>query len=151
MDKINKVGIPTALNAVPEPVPLRSGMVAESGENYLETILVIKERNEAGIVRAVDIANELGFSKPSVSRALGQLKDKKLIKILNSGAIVFTPEGQELAEHIFERHQLLTVFLKTVAGVPSNIAEHDACRIEHVISDETMAGIKAYLEENRLI
>ncbi|HIV14841.1 MAG TPA: metal-dependent transcriptional regulator [Candidatus Avisuccinivibrio pullicola] len=147
----NSKNAPTALNAVPEPVPLRSGIVAESGENYLETILVMKERNEAGLVRAVDVANELGFSKPSVSRALNQLKEKNLIRILDSGAILFTPEGQELAESIFERHQLLTVLLQHIADVPSNIAEHDACRIEHVISDETMAGIKVYLEEHGLL
>lgn len=150
MDNI-KQGVPTALNAIPEPVPLRAGAVAESGENYLETILVMKERNEAGIVRAVDIANELGFSKPSVSRGLNLLKEKHLIKVLDSGAIILTPEGQSLAESIFERHQLLTVFLQNVAKVPANIAEHDACRIEHVISKETMDGIKAYLEEHSLI
>lgn len=142
---------PTPMTAVPEPVPLKAGVVAESGENYLETILVMKERNEAGIVRAVDIANELGFSKPSVSRALNQLKEKNLIKILDSGAILFTPEGQTMAESIFHRHQLLTVLLMNIAKVPANLAEHDACRIEHVISDETMEGIKNYLLEQGLI
>ncbi len=134
-----------------EAVPSRTGVLAESGENYLETILVIKARNEAGIVRAIDIANELGLSKPSVSRALAQLKEKGLIKILSSGAIVFTPEGQHLASSVFERHQLLTLFLQETAGVPFDLAEHDACRIEHVVSSVTMNGIRRYLEEKGLI
>lgn len=143
--------IPSVQDAVTEPVPPRAGIIAESGENYLETILIIKERNEDGLVRAVDVANELGFSKPSVSRALGMLKERGLIKIAQSGAILFTPEGRALAENVFERHQLLTLLLKEVAKVPSDIAEHDACRIEHVISDETMVGIRNYLTEHGLI
>ena len=143
--------IPSVQDAVTEPVPPRAGIIAESGENYLETILIIKERNEDGLVRAVDVANELGFSKPSVSRALSMLKERGLIKIAQSGAILFTPEGRALAENVFERHQLLTLLLKEVAKVPSDIAEHDACRIEHVISDETMVGIRNYLTEHGLI
>lgn len=146
-----KEQLPTAQEAVMTPVPSKSGALAESGENYLETILVLKERREAGIVRAVDIANELGLSKPSVSRALAQLKDRSLIRILDSGAIMFTPEGQALADAVFKRHQLLTLFLQHVAKVPFSVAEHDACRIEHVISAQSMAGIRKYLEEARLI
>lgn len=148
---MSKQQVPTVQDAVTEPVPPRAGIIAESGENYLETILIIKERNEDGLVRAVDVANELGFSKPSVSRALGMLKERGLIKIAQSGAILFTPDGRALAEHVFERHQLLTVFLQNIANVPADIAEHDACRIEHVISDETMSGIRVYLENNKLI
>ncbi len=143
--------VPTAQDAVLEAVPSKKGLLAESGENYLETILVIKERSEAGIVRAIDIANELGISKPSVSRGLTQLKEKGLIRILDSGAILFTPEGQNMAASVFERHQLLTVFLQAVAQVPLDLAEHDACRIEHVISQQTMNGIRRYLEENNLL
>lgn len=148
---MTKQQVPTVQDAVTEPVPPRAGIIAESGENYLETILIIKERNEDGLVRAVDVANELGFSKPSVSRALAMLKERGLIKIAPSGAILFTPDGRALAEHVFERHQLLTVFLKNIANVPADIAEHDACRIEHVISDETMNGIRSYLKDNKLI
>ncbi len=141
----------TAHNAVTEPVPPRGGEVAESGENYLETIYVIKERSEDGIVRAVDVANELGFSKPSVSRGLGLLKEKGLIKIADSGTITFTPEGMAKATEVFERHQLLTLLLQHIAKISPEIAERDACRIEHVVSKETMQGIKTYLREHNLI
>lgn len=143
----------TVLNAVPE-VPVKSGAgyygIAESGETYLETILLIKERTQSGLVRAVDIANELGFSKPSVSRALGQLKDKGLITIEFSGAIVFTPEGLEYAKKVFERHRILTYFLRYVLSVPAVQAEQDACRIEHVISDITVDRMVMFLKENNL-
>lgn len=143
----------TVLNAVPE-VPGKSGAsyygIAESGETYLETILLIKERTQSGLVRAVDIANELGFSKPSVSRALGQLKDKGLINIEFSGAIVFTPEGLEYAKKVFERHRILTYFLRYVLSVPAVQAEQDACRIEHVISDITVDRMVMFLKENNL-
>lgn len=142
---------PTPQDAVPEPVPTRHGAVAESGENYLETIYVIKERNADGIVRAVDVANELRFSKPSVSRALGLLKDKGFITIADNGAINFTPDGRVLAASVFERHQLLTVFLQHTAQIPSDLAEKDACRIEHVVSEQTMHGIKQYLKDQGLI
>ncbi|MDD7021240.1 MAG: metal-dependent transcriptional regulator [Aeromonadales bacterium] len=143
--------IPSAQDAIPEPVPSRAGALAESGENYLETILVMKERRDDAIVRAVDIANELRFSKPSVSRGLGQLKDKGLITIAPSGCIEFTPEGLEKARHIFRRHQVLTALLQEVARVPSDIAQRDACRVEHVISDETMLGIEKFLKEKGII
>ncbi len=146
-----QIQVPTAQDAVLEAVPTKTGVLAESGENYLETILVMKERNEAGIVRAIDIANELSISKPSVSRALAQLKEKGLIRILDSGAILLTPDGQAMASAVFERHQLLTVFLNNVAQVPLDIAEHDACRIEHIISEQTMNGIRRYLEEHDLV
>ena len=143
----------TVLNAVPE-VPGKSGAgyygIAESGETYLETILLIKERTQSGLVRAVDIANELGFSKPSVSRALGQLKDKGLITIEFSGAIVFTPEGLEYAKKVFERHRILTYFLRYVLSVPAVQAEQDACRIEHVISDITVDRMVMFLKDNNL-
>ncbi len=143
--------IPSVHDAVPEPVRNKPGELAESGENYLETILVMKARKHNGYVRAVDLANELGFSKPSVSRALGLLKEKELIKICDNGDLELTPEGRKTAEHVFKRHQLLTVLLQEVAKVPFDIAERDACRIEHVVSDETMKGIKAFLKERELI
>lgn len=140
----------TALNAVPE-VPNKDSSVygiAESGETYLEAILLIKERTQSGLVRAVDIANELGFSKPSVSRALNQLKDKGLINIETSGAIIFTNEGFEYAKKVFFRHRILTYFLRSVLAVPANQAEHDACRMEHVISDITLERMITYLKEH---
>lgn len=148
----NKKHIPLTLqDAVPKPVPSRTGELAESGENYLETILVIRERSDDGVVRAVDIANELGFSKPSVSRGLAALKEKGLIKISHSGSILFTAEGKSLAEKIFLRHQYLTLLLMHITKVDSEVAEKDACRIEHVISDETFEGICEYLKKQDLI
>ena len=132
---------PSALEAVPEPLPPRTGAIAESGENYLETILVLKERRDGGLVRAVDIANELRLSKASVSRGLGLLREKGLIHIADSGDLEFTPAGQKLAQNIFHTHQVLTVLFQEIAKVPLDVAERDACRIEHVISDETLQGI----------
>ncbi|MCI6906161.1 MAG: metal-dependent transcriptional regulator [Succinatimonas sp.] len=149
MEKIKSA--PTALDAVPEIVQKKSGEIAESGETYLETILVMKERRSNGLVRAVDVANELKLSKPSVSRGLGLLKEKNLIQIGIAGDIEFTPEGRKLAERVFKRHQYLTVFFKHIAKVPSDVAEADACRVEHVISDKTMKGIIAFLKENEIV
>lgn len=149
--ELEKPTPPTVLDAVPEPVPIKSGGIAESGENYLETIWLIKKRTQSGLVRAVDVANELGFSKPSVSRALNQLKEKGLIDIEKSGAIVFTPAGLSYAKKVFKRHQILTYFLRCVLEVPATVAEHDACRMEHVISDLTVKHMIAYLEEHNLL
>ena len=146
---------PTALNALTAvtEVPNKNDNdhgVAESGETYLEAILLIKERTQSGLVRAVDIANELGFSKPSVSRALSQLKDKGLINIELSGAIIFTPEGLAYAQKVFQRHRILTFFLRYVLEVPAAQAEHDACRWEHVISDVSLERIITYLKAHNL-
>ena len=107
----------------------------------------MKERGEGGLVRAVDIANELRFSKPSVSRGLGQLKEKGLITIAKTGNLEFTPEGLQHAKNIFHRHQILTLFLQDIAKVPADVAQRDACRIEHVISDESMAGLEDFLKK----
>lgn len=115
----------------------------ESGENYLETILILSKRN--GSVRSVDIARELEFSKPSVSRAVGILKEDGLIITDGSGYIELTEEGKKKAESVYDRHQQLTLFLMETAGVPHERAEEDACRIEHIISEETYQGIKKYL------
>jgi len=116
----------------------------ESGENYLETILVLSKRK--GNVRSIDIARELGFSKPSVSRAVGILKDEKYIVVDDMGFITLTEHGCILANKIYERHQTLTAFLIKVAGVSSEIAEEDACKIEHIISEETFLGIKKFMK-----
>ncbi len=115
----------------------------ESGENYLETILILSKRN--GSVRSIDIARELDFSKPSISRAVGILKEDDLIIIDSNGFIELTEEGKKKAESVYERHQQLTVFLMETAGVSHETAEEDACRIEHIISEETYQGIKKFI------
>lgn len=115
----------------------------ESGENYLETILVLSKRNTS--VRAIDIARELDFSKPSVSRALGILKEDGYINIDSDATIKLTDKGKQKADSVYERHQILTKFLISTAEVSSEIAEEDACKIEHVISEDTFHGIKKYL------
>lgn len=117
----------------------------ESGENYLETILVLKER--IGVVRSIDIARELGFSKPSVSRAVKLLKDGDYIIIEENGYIELTKEGKKEAEAIYERHQTLTDFLMKTTNVAKEIAEEDACKIEHVISERTFEGIKTFMKK----
>lgn len=116
----------------------------ESGEMYLETILRLKEKNNS--VRSIDIAIEMGFSKPSVSRAIKILKESELITVDDKGYIDFTIEGREIAKKIYNRHIILTQFLE-LAGVSNQQAEDDACRIEHVISDETYECIKNYLSK----
>jgi Mn-dependent DtxR family transcriptional regulator len=116
----------------------------ESGENYLETILVLGKRG--GSVRSIDIARELNFSKPSVSRAVGILRENGFIIIEEDGIIRLTNKGEEKAKQVYERHQLLTTFLMNTAGVSAEIAEEDACRIEHIISEDTFEGIKKYLQ-----
>ena len=114
--------------------------VQESAENYLETILILHKRS--GNVRSIDIANELEYSKPSVSVAMRHLREEELISVDGSGYITLLPKGQAIAERIFERHELLTSWLVHL-GVPQEIASEDACRIEHVISEETFQAIKA--------
>lgn len=120
------------------------GIMYESGENYLETILILKERN--GTVRSIDIARELGFSKPSVSRAVGLLKDDGFIIIDSTGQIELTQKGREKAGGIYERHRILTEFLMKTAQVERERAEEDACRMEHIISEETFRGIKEFMK-----
>lgn len=117
----------------------------ESGENYLETILVLSKRG--GIVRSIDIAKELNFSKPSISRAVGILREDGYISIDEDGNIKLTKKGKDKADQIYERHQILTTFLMTTAQVSSDIAEEDACKMEHVISEETFQGIKEFLQK----
>lgn len=113
----------------------------ESQENYLETILILSTKKP--VVRSVDIANELGFSKPSVSLAMKTLKEANLITITSEGYIYLTDEGLKIAKTIYERHQVITKMLVFI-GVPENIAEEDACRIEHVISETTFEAIKKH-------
>lgn len=120
--------------------------VYQSGEDYLETIYVLKRRN--GTVRSIDIAHELNFSKPSVSRAVGILKEDGLIVTDREGYLELTEAGQEKAKNIYERHEVLTRFLTEKLGVSAKTAEEDACRMEHVISTETFEQIKACLDRS---
>lgn len=113
----------------------------ESAEMYLETILVLHERK--GYVRAIDIANEMGFSKPSVSIAMKNLRASECIEVSSEGNITLTDKGRAIAEKIYERHQYITYWLRTL-GVSAETAEDDACRIEHVISDETFEALKQH-------
>ncbi|MCR5336497.1 MAG: metal-dependent transcriptional regulator [Synergistes sp.] len=118
----------------------------ESGENYLETILILQNRN--GIVRSVDIARELSVSKPSVCRAIGILKDSGLLTMERNGELRLTEAGKACANAIYERHLLITEFLHETVGVDKGTAEEDACRIEHIISDETFKKIKEFLAKH---
>jgi len=118
----------------------------ESGENYLETILILKERK--GVVRSIDIARELNFSKPSVSRAMGILKDDGFIIMESSGEILLTESGRAKAEQVYGRHRLLTAFLQQIAGVDSETAEKNACRMEHILDQEVVDGISKYMESH---
>ena len=117
----------------------------ESGEDYIETIYLLKKRN--GSVRSIDVAQELGFSRPSVSRAVSLLKENGYISMTQDGFLELTKEGEQKAESVYDRHTNLTSFLILTAGVDEKTAETDACRIEHIISQETFLGIKKYLRE----
>lgn len=117
----------------------------ESGENYLETILMLKEKK--GTVRSIDIARELNFSKPSVSRAMGILREEGFIVMENSGEIQLTEAGKAKAESVYGRHRLLTAFLREVAGIPAEMAEENACRMEHILDQEVVDGIKRFMED----
>ena len=117
--------------------------VNESAENYLETILVLSTSHP--VVRSVDIAEELGFKKSSVSVAMKNLRQKEHIVMSKEGYITLTESGQEIAEMIFERHELLTNWLVRL-GVDDKIAAEDACRIEHVICKESFEAIKRHIK-----
>ena len=116
-------------------------VVNESAENYLETILVLSQTPP--VVRSVDVANELGFKKSSVSVAMKNLREKNHITVTDAGFIYLTESGKKIAEMIRERHQLLTEWL-TRLGVPEEIASEDACKLEHVLSAESFEAIKRF-------
>ena len=116
----------------------------ESGEMYLETILVLSK--QGGNVRSIDISESMGFSKPSVSRAVGLLKEGGFITVDRNGFITLTESGHAVAEKIYERHTVLTECLMRL-GISRETAANDACRIEHVISDETFSALRAYLNK----
>lgn len=113
----------------------------ESAENYLETILMLSKVRP--VVRSVDIAEELGYKKSSISVAMKHLREKEQITVTKEGFIYLTDSGREIAEMIYERHELLTQWL-THLGVDEKIASEDACRIEHVISAESFEAIKKH-------
>lgn len=118
--------------------------IQESAENYLETILILENRR--GNVRSIDIAAELEFSKPSVSVAMKNLRGQDCILVDQDGFITLTEKGRQIAERIYERHTLFTRWL-TALGVDEKTAAEDACRIEHVISEETFQAIKNHAQQ----
>ena len=120
--------------------------IRESGEMYLETIHVLLEKNS--LVRSVDISEHMGYSKPSVSRAVGLLKKGGYILVDKDGYITLTEEGRKVAEKIYERHTVLSSMLMAL-GVSRETAAEDACRLEHAISDESFQAIKAHMEERK--
>lgn len=117
--------------------------IQQSAENYLETILMITERS--GSCRSIDIANELGYSKPSVSIAMKNLRENGYIDVMGDGKIVLLEPGRRIAENLFERHTILTQALVAL-GVDKDIAAEDACRIEHIISADTFEAIKRHFK-----
>ena len=118
--------------------------VYASAEDYLEAILVVGRRR--GVVRSIDIANELNFSKPSVSVAMKKLRESGHIEMDKDGFIHLLPSGAEIAEHIYERHQILTAFF-VYLGVSEPVASADACKVEHDLSNETFDKIKAHVQQ----
>ncbi len=119
----------------------------ESGEMYLETIYVLTQKSN--FVRSIDIVEYMGYSKPSVSRAVGLLKNGGYIEVSRDGYITLTDVGLETAQKIFERHTVISTLLEKL-GVEKDVAAEDACRIEHIISDETFRAMKSYIaKENK--
>ena len=117
----------------------------ESGEMYLETILILSKKLSG--VRSIDVCEEMGYSKPSVSRAVGILKNGGYILVDRDGYITLTDEGRYVAERTYERHRVLTSFFENI-GVSAERASEDACKIEHDISDETFEALKKYIAKS---
>lgn len=118
-------------------------ILQESSENYLETILILSR--DGNKVRSIDIANELGFTRPSVSIAMKKLRENHLIEVDNDGYITLTDEGLKIAESMYERHTIISNWLIEL-GVDEKTAIEDACKMEHVISDQSFLAIKKHLE-----
>lgn len=116
----------------------------ESAEMYLETIYLLSQQQQN--VRSIDVAEYMGYSKPSISRAIGLLKQGGYVVVDDDGFLKLTDSGLEVAQKVFERHTIVSRFLIKL-GVEEEIALEDACKIEHVISDESLAAIKSYLEK----
>ena len=119
--------------------------IQESGEMYLETILILSKKSS--LVRSIDVCEHMGYSKPSVSRAIGILREAEYITVDKNGHIELTDSGRAVAERIYERHTIFTRFL-TILGVDPDVASEDACKIEHTISDESFEAIKSFVESN---
>ena len=119
--------------------------IHESGEMYLEAILVLSQKN--GFVRPIDVSEYLGYSKPSVSRAVGILKNGNYIVVNKDGSLTLTESGKAIAEKIFERHTILSRLLIRL-GVSEETANADACKLEHAISDESFEAIKRHMAEH---
>ena len=119
--------------------------IQESGEMYLETIYVLTKQKP--LVRAIDVSEHMGFSKPSVSRAVGLLKDAGLLEVEGGGSLRLTESGLNMAKKIYERHTIITQFLVNL-GVSAETAATDACKMEHTISDESFAAIKKALSKS---
>ncbi|MEG0614225.1 MAG: metal-dependent transcriptional regulator [Oscillospiraceae bacterium] len=117
----------------------------ESGENYLETILILQNKN--GFVRSIDVANELDFAKPSISRAMSILKKAEYITIEENGQIKFTEKGYEKATEVYERHRVISRFLADFLKVSPKTADDDACKIEHFLSQESFDKMKEFVEK----
>ena len=116
----------------------------ESGEMYLETIYILSQRK--GFVRSIDVGEEMGYSKPSVSRAVGILRDGGYLTVGHDGGLQLTEAGLEVAQRTYERHTVLSAFFMRL-GVDEETATNDACKIEHVISSKTFAAVKQYFNE----
>ena len=121
--------------------------IQESGEMYLETILILS--NQKANVRSIDVANYMNYSKPSISRGIGILKDNGYVTVDDGGFLHLTESGRTIAEKIYERHRVLSAFFESI-GISEDTASADACRIEHVISDETFSAIKKFIEQNKV-
>ena len=119
--------------------------IQQSAEDYLETMLILEEKN--GYIRSIDIARHLGVTKPSVSYAVKRLKESGYINMESNGPITLAPPGREIATRIYQRHKALRTFLEML-GVDPEMAEEDACKIEHVISHDTYDAICDYVNEN---
>lgn len=118
----------------------------ESGENYLKTILILKERN--GSVRSIDVANEMGYSKPSISRAVKLLIKRGHVIMESNGELVLTKKEYHLASDIYERHEVISEFFVKLLGVNKDVADRDACRVEHAISEESFEKLKDFVKKN---
>ncbi len=117
----------------------------ESAENYLETILLLQK--DKGTVRSIDVARALGYSKPSVSRAIGILREEGMLEVGDGGALILTKEGSKKAKAVLERHEIITQFLMMTTEVSQEIAEQDACKMEHFLNEKTFKGIKKFIKE----
>ena len=123
---------------------IKTHKIGQSSEDYLETILELEKK---GKVRSVDIARAMNVSKPSVNKAMNVLKDMNYITQEDYGDVRLTDNGRKLAESILERHHLLAAFFKDVLKISEEVAESDACKVEHVISEETLFKIKEFMNK----